>query len=76
MLLILGPSWFIPFVGNSRYLRNLTIKLGGQHKAFEYLAEKLKSPVFSLKLGRDYVVVAMTYEIVEKVYKQVEYEGR
>ncbi|CAG9811746.1 unnamed protein product [Chironomus riparius] len=71
-----GPRWFIPFIGNTRYLRKLAKKYGGQHKAFEVLAKEFNSPIFSLKLGREYVVVAMTYPIVKEIYSREEYEGR
>lgn len=71
-----GPSWLIPFVGNSRYLRKLVQKFGGQHKAFEFLAKKYKSPIISLKLGRKLVVIATTYPIVKKVYIREELQGR
>ncbi|XP_070497740.1 probable cytochrome P450 305a1 [Chironomus tepperi] len=71
-----GPTWLVPFVGNSPYLRKLSKKLGGQHRAFEFLAKELKSPIFSLKLGTENVVVGMTHSIAKEIYSREEFDGR
>ncbi|XP_070508543.1 probable cytochrome P450 305a1, partial [Chironomus tepperi] len=71
-----GPRWFIPFIGNARYLRKLSRQHGGQHKAFNVLAKEFNSPIFSLKLGSEYVVVVMTYPFVKEIYSREEFEGR
>ncbi|XP_070508546.1 probable cytochrome P450 305a1 [Chironomus tepperi] len=71
-----GPTWLVPFVGNSPYLRKLSRKLGGQHKAFEFLSKELKSPVFSLKLGTENVVVGMTHSIAKEIYSREEFDAR
>lgn len=72
----IGPRWFVPFIGNTSYLRKLAIKLGGQHKAFEKISEDFASPVIGLKLGRELVVVAFTYPLVKEIHSREEFDGR
>ncbi|KAG5667171.1 hypothetical protein PVAND_015166 [Polypedilum vanderplanki] len=71
-----GPNWFLPFVGSSRYFKKLCQLFGGQHKAFLYLAKKYNSPIFSIKLGRELVVVVTTYELIKEVHAREEFDGR
>lgn len=66
----------MPFVGNTPLLRNLAIKCGGQHKAFEVLSEKFGEPIVGLKLGKELVVVAMTYPLVKEIHAREEFDGR
>jgi hypothetical protein len=54
----------------------LSQKLGGQHKAFAYLARKFNSPIFSIKLGRELVVVVRTYEHIKEIHSREEFDGR
>lgn len=72
----LGPHWYLPIVGNTPQLRKIAIKLGGQHKAFEKLSEDYRTPVIGLKLGRELVVVALTYPIVKEIHSRDEFDGR
>lgn len=74
--LLLGPQWILPFIGNSSYLRKLSKECGGQHKAFEKLSEMYNSSVIGLKLGTDYVVVALTYPNVKEIHTREEFDGR
>lgn len=60
----------IPFIGNSWDLRKLSIKLGGQHKALEKMCEDYDSPVIGLKLGREFVIYARTYEIIKEIHSR------
>lgn len=70
-----GPSW-LPIVSNTSYIRALARKLGGQHLAFEELSRIYDSPVLGLKLGRDLVVVGLTYPIVKEIHNREEFDGR
>ncbi|KAG5668813.1 hypothetical protein PVAND_016737 [Polypedilum vanderplanki] len=71
-----GPNWLLPFVGSSKYLKKLSQELGGQHKAFDYLSKKYNSPIFSIKLGRELVVVVRSYELIKEVHSREEFDGR
>lgn len=52
------------------------MKLGGQHKAFEKLSQEYGQPVIGMKLGRELVVVAMTYPLVKEIHAREEFDGR
>lgn len=43
---------------------------------FEQWMQKYNSPVIGLKLGRELVVVAMTYPIVHEVHTNEDFDGR
>lgn len=70
-----GPRW-LPFVGNTPALRRLARSLGGQHLAFEELSKQYRSPVIGLKLGREYVVVALQHPAVREVHSKEVFDGR
>lgn len=75
-VLISGPKW-LPIVGNTPLLRSEAGKVGGhQYFVFEKWMEMYKSPVIGLKLGRELVVVAMTYPIVHEVHTSDAFDGR
>lgn len=74
--LIQGPRWYLPFVGNSQYLRKLAIKCGGQHKALELMSKTYQSPVIGMKLGRELVIVAFTYPLVKEIFSRDDFDGR
>ncbi|KAF7988455.1 hypothetical protein HCN44_001028 [Aphidius gifuensis] len=70
-----GPiPW--PILGNLKLLRSLSKKFGGQHKAFLYLADKYKSNIFSLKLGKSNFYVVSGYDGVRKILKDDNFDGR
>ncbi|XP_055631207.1 probable cytochrome P450 305a1 [Toxorhynchites rutilus septentrionalis] len=70
-----GPRW-LPFIGNTPMIRKLARVCGGQHLAFEALSAEYNSPVIGLKLGREYVVVAMQYPAVREVHSKEVFDGR
>lgn len=71
-----GPKW-LPIVGNTSQLRREAGKFGGkQYGVFENWMDKYNSPVIGLKLGRELVVVAMTYPIVHEVHTSDAFDGR
>lgn len=71
-----GPNW-IPIVGNTSQLRSEAKKVGGQqYLVYEKWMKKYNSPVIGLKLGRELVVVAMTYPIVHEVHTNEVFDGR
>ncbi|XP_058053553.1 probable cytochrome P450 305a1 [Anopheles bellator] len=70
-----GPAW-LPVVGNTPYIRQLARQYGGQHKAFEVLGKSYGSDVIGLKLGREYVVVALNYAAVSEVHRNDVFAGR
>lgn len=70
-----GPQW-LPFIGNTPFVRKLARASGGQHLAFEALSKQYNSPVIGLKLGREYVVVALQYPAVREVHSKEEFDGR
>lgn len=74
-MLFSGPKWS-PLVGNTPELRREAKRLGGQHLVFEKWMKKYKSPVIGLKLGRELVVVALTYPIVRDVHTNEAFDGR
>jgi methyl farnesoate epoxidase/farnesoate epoxidase len=76
LCLISGPRWYLPFIGNTSYLKQLAKECGGQHKAFEKLSEMYNSPVIGLKLGNDLVIVVLTYPNVKEVLTREEFDGR
>lgn len=63
-------------MGNTPLLRKLAAECGGQHKAFEKLAEQYSSPVIGIKLGRELVVIGLTYPIVKEIHTREEFDGR
>uniref|UniRef100_A0A182UIL2 Cytochrome P450 n=1 Tax=Anopheles melas TaxID=34690 RepID=A0A182UIL2_9DIPT len=70
-----GPPW-LPIVGNTPYIRKLARQYGGQHKVFELLGKTYRSDVIGLKLGREYVVVALNYPAVNEVHRNDVFTGR
>ncbi|XP_065360010.1 probable cytochrome P450 305a1 [Calliphora vicina] len=70
-----GPD-FIPWVGNTIQLRKEAVAAGGQHKAFENWSKRYNSNILGLKLGRELVVVALSYPLVKDVHLQEVFEGR
>lgn len=70
-----GPRW-LPFVGNTPLIRKLARTHGGQHLAFEALSQQYNSPVIGLKLGREYIVVALQYPAVREVHSKEVFDGR
>lgn len=70
-----GPNWS-PVVGNSPLLRKIAKELKGQHLVFEKWMKEYNSPVLGLKLGNEYVVVALTYSMVRAVHTNEEFDGR
>ncbi|XP_058838137.1 probable cytochrome P450 305a1 isoform X2 [Topomyia yanbarensis] len=72
---LLGPRW-LPFVGNTPFIRKLAQAHGGLHLAFEALAKQYNSDVIGLKLGREYVVVALQYPAVREVHSKEAFDGR
>lgn len=76
MLFLSGPKW-IPIVGNTSQLRSEAKKVGGQqYLVFEQWMKKYNSPVIGLKLGRELVIVVMTYPIVHEVHTNDAFDGR
>ncbi|XP_032680722.1 exonuclease 1 [Odontomachus brunneus] len=70
-----GPfPW--PFVGNQSYLKELSQKFGGQHRAFLELSKLYNSGIISLRLGNDDVIVVTDNELILKVLNNEEYDGR
>lgn len=49
---------------------------GGQHILFEQWAKRYQSQLLGLKLGQEYVVVALGHELVREVQLQEVFEGR
>lgn len=72
---VVGPKW-LPIVGNTLELRREAKRLGGQHHVFENWMEQYKSPVIGLKIGRELVIVAMTYPIIHEVHTNEVFDGR
>lgn len=63
-------------MGNTPLLRRQAKILGGQPAVFEHWMKKYNSPVIGLKLGRENVVVALTYPMVHEVHTNDAYDGR
>lgn len=63
-------------VGNTIQLRKEAKLLGGQHLVFEKWMEQYKSPVLGLKLGRENVIVGLTYPIVHEIHTNEAFDGR
>ncbi|EDW19227.1 probable cytochrome P450 305a1 [Drosophila mojavensis] len=70
-----GPG-FLPWLGNTLQFRREARAAGGQHILFEQWAKRYQSPLIGLKLGQDYVVVALGHELVREVQLQEVFEGR
>lgn len=73
--IITGPNW-LPWVGNSLELRKTSRELNGLHNVFKKWMFDYDSPVLGLKLGNEYVVVALTYPMVRAVHTDTVYDGR
>lgn len=70
-----GPvSW--PFFGNVSLVRQLSQKHGGQHMALLELCKLYKSPVISLRLGKNNTMVVSGSEAIAEVLNGEEYSGR
>ncbi|XP_049784993.1 methyl farnesoate epoxidase-like isoform X2 [Schistocerca cancellata] len=70
-----GPTW-LPLVGNYQDMCRLSKKLGSQHEAFTYLAQKYGSPVIGLHLGGELTVIVSTRSLIREVLTRPEFEGR
>ncbi|XP_049960509.1 methyl farnesoate epoxidase-like [Schistocerca serialis cubense] len=70
-----GPTW-LPLVGNYQDMCRLSEKLGSQHEAFTYLAQKYGSPVIGLHLGGELTVIVSTRSLIREVLTRPEFEGR
>ncbi|XP_052848935.1 probable cytochrome P450 305a1 [Drosophila gunungcola] len=70
-----GPR-FWPWLGNTIQFRKEARALGGQHILFERWAQDFRSDLVGMKLGREYVVVALGHEMVKEVQLQEVFEGR
>ncbi|XP_022195997.2 probable cytochrome P450 305a1 isoform X2 [Nilaparvata lugens] len=70
-----GPKW-LPFVGNTPLLKKLSRKLGGQHNALSYLAEKYNSNIIGLKLGSQLFVVVNSESLIKQVFARNEFQAR
>ncbi|EDV52415.1 probable cytochrome P450 305a1 [Drosophila erecta] len=70
-----GPR-FVPWLGNTLQFRKEASAVGGQHILFERWANDFRSDLVGLKLGREYVVVALGHEMVKEVQLQEVFEGR
>lgn len=44
--------------------------------AFEKISKDYKQPVIGLKLGRELIVVGLTYPIVQEIHSREEFDGR
>lgn len=63
-------------MGSSSLLRKTAIELKGQHLVFEKWMKDYNSPVLGMKLGGEFVVVALTYPMVRAVHTSEEFDGR
>ncbi|XP_062127854.1 probable cytochrome P450 305a1 [Drosophila sulfurigaster albostrigata] len=70
-----GPG-FLPWLGNTLQFRREARAAGGQHKLFEQWSKRYQSQLLGLKLGQEYVVVALGHELVREVQLQEVFEGR
>ncbi|KAH8410715.1 hypothetical protein KR222_000239 [Zaprionus bogoriensis] len=70
-----GPG-FLPWMGNTLQFRREARAAGGQHMLFEQWAKLYKSQLLGLKLGQEYVVVALGHDLVREVQLQEVFEGR
>ncbi|XP_034657953.1 probable cytochrome P450 305a1 [Drosophila subobscura] len=70
-----GPR-FVPWLGNTLQFRKEARAVGGQHILFGQWAQRYQSPLLGLKLGQEYVVVALGHEMVREVQLQEVFEGR
>ncbi|KAH8296224.1 hypothetical protein KR054_003334 [Drosophila jambulina] len=70
-----GPR-FVPWLGNTLQFRKEARAVGGQHILFERWSKDYKSELLGLKLGREYVVVALGHDMVKEVQLQEVFEGR
>ncbi|XP_068149181.1 probable cytochrome P450 305a1 [Drosophila tropicalis] len=70
-----GPR-FLPWLGNTLQFRKEARAAGGQHVLFEHWSKQYNSQLLGLKLGSEYVVVAMGNAMVREVQLQEVFEGR
>ncbi|XP_030371911.1 probable cytochrome P450 305a1 [Scaptodrosophila lebanonensis] len=70
-----GPE-FLPWMGNTLQFRKEARAVGGQHILFEKWAKRYNTNLLGLKLGQEYVVVALGYPLVREVHLQEVFEGR
>ncbi|XP_039966291.1 probable cytochrome P450 305a1 [Bactrocera tryoni] len=70
-----GPD-FIPWMGNTIQLRKEARASGGQHLVFEKWSKKYNSDILGLKLGSEYVVVALSFPLVHEVHISEVFDGR
>ncbi|KAH8371150.1 hypothetical protein KR093_006326 [Drosophila rubida] len=70
-----GPG-FLPWLGNTLQFRREARAAGGQHMLFEQWSKHYQSQLLGLKLGQEYVVVALGHELVREVQLQEVFEGR
>ncbi|EDW35236.1 GL15679 [Drosophila persimilis] len=70
-----GPR-FLPWLGNTLQFRKEARAVGGQHILFGQWAQRYQSQLLGLKLGQEYVVVALGHEMVREVQLQEVFEGR
>ncbi|XP_067644720.1 probable cytochrome P450 305a1 isoform X2 [Eurosta solidaginis] len=66
----------MPWIGNTIELRKEARACGGQHLLFEKWSKKYNSNILGLKLGSDYVVVALSYPLVHEIHTSEVYDGR
>ncbi|XP_022921198.2 probable cytochrome P450 305a1 [Onthophagus taurus] len=70
-----GPFWY-PFTGCIKELGEISRKLGGQHKAFNFMSKQYESNIIGLKLGNRKVVVVLSYPLVKQILCSEDYDGR
>lgn len=63
-------------MGNTLQFRREARAAGGQHLLFEQWSKRYQSQLLGLKLGQEYVVVALGLEMVREVQLQEVFEGR
>ncbi|KAL7732332.1 hypothetical protein ACLKA6_004320 [Drosophila palustris] len=70
-----GPG-FLPWLGNTLQFRREARAAGGQHMLFEQWSKRYQSQLLGMKLGQEYVVVALGHQLVREVQLQEVFEGR
>lgn len=71
-----GPQWHLPFIGDSKLVRELAKKLGGQYEAFKEISKRFDSPIISLKLGNELVIFVSSYRFIREVHTNSLFDGR
>ncbi|XP_013133291.1 PREDICTED: probable cytochrome P450 305a1 isoform X2 [Papilio polytes] len=69
-----GPKW-IPYLGCSNVVNELTIQHGSQWKALSALAKEFSTSVLGLKMGMELVVVVYGEKNIRQVFTEKEFEG-